>query len=157
MPLFDVSPGSLADIRCRVYNSGVFSLPNNTNTAITFDSEDYDPRGMHSTSVNTSRINIAVDGRYWVYGHCLFQVIDSGAGCFLGVQTNGVGWTGLFAAQESSGGNQPYRTTSGIVTLHNGDYVELVANQNHGSSVNLSGVNFSAPEFEVQLIAMLGS
>lgn len=45
---------------CHAYNAGAQAV---TATAVlTFDSEDYDQGGMHSTSVNTSRLTVQTGG-----------------------------------------------------------------------------------------------
>lgn len=48
-------------------NSAGTSLTDNTNTAITFDSESWDTDGMHSTSVNTSRVTITSSAGAGIY------------------------------------------------------------------------------------------
>lgn len=51
---------------CRVTNSLTQLIPHITVTALTWDTNAVDPTGMHSTSVNTSRITIASPGMYVV-------------------------------------------------------------------------------------------
>jgi len=49
--------------RCRLTNSANISITTSgTAQALTFDTETYDVNGMHSTSVNTSRITVPSDG-----------------------------------------------------------------------------------------------
>jgi hypothetical protein len=43
---------------CRLRHTANLALTNGAWTKITFDTETFDPAGMHSTSVNTSRITI---------------------------------------------------------------------------------------------------
>jgi len=57
---------SLAGIRARVTNSSNISIPDNTNTTLTFNTETFDNGGFHSTSVNTERLTIPVDGVYLI-------------------------------------------------------------------------------------------
>jgi len=45
-------------VGCSVWASAEQSLTNNTNTILTFDSEDFDTDAFHSTSSNTGRITI---------------------------------------------------------------------------------------------------
>lgn len=58
---------------CRVFSTATTSLPNNATTVVTFDSERYDTDGMHSTSVNTSRITVNTAGVYIVTAHVTFS------------------------------------------------------------------------------------
>src|SRR5436305_7324181 len=97
MPLHDVSPGSLSDIRCKVHNSTSFSLVSDTNNhAVTFDTNDFDPRGMHSTVTNTSRITFPIAGRWWLFADVLSSVVASSSGFLMGFRVNGgATWIGL--------------------------------------------------------------
>ena len=54
----DVTAGDA--LGCSAYNDGTQSIPDITDTAVTFNSEDWDNAGMHSTSVNTSRFTVPV-------------------------------------------------------------------------------------------------
>lgn len=51
-----------------VYLSGTQSIPDNTITALSFGSENFDTHGFHSTSVNPTRITPNVPGIYRVTG-----------------------------------------------------------------------------------------
>jgi hypothetical protein len=48
---------------CRVYNTGNIS-PYSSLSAITWDNENFDTDGMHSTSTNTNRITVTTAGIY---------------------------------------------------------------------------------------------
>lgn len=64
------SVGTAAHARtpvCRVYNSAYQAIANVTQTNVTFDTEPFDPDGMHSTSVNTERITCVTPG-YYMFG-----------------------------------------------------------------------------------------
>jgi len=54
--------------RVRLVASGTQSIPDATQTALTFSTEDVDPDGFHSTSSNTSRITPTVAGLYLFMG-----------------------------------------------------------------------------------------
>jgi hypothetical protein len=51
---------------CRIINTSPSTLTNGSSAVWTFNSEIYDPTGMHSTSVNTERVNIATTGIYHI-------------------------------------------------------------------------------------------
>lgn len=58
---------------CRLFSTVTTSLPNNATVVVTFDSERYDTDGMHSTSVNPSRITVNTAGLYIVTAHVAFS------------------------------------------------------------------------------------
>lgn len=49
---------------CRLTRNAVQSINNNTQTSVQFNTEIFDPTGMHDNAVNNTRITIAVDGYY---------------------------------------------------------------------------------------------
>jgi hypothetical protein len=59
-----IEQGSSQRPVCRVVANAVQSIPDNTQTAITFGQEDIDTHGAHSTSSNTSRVTPTVAGIY---------------------------------------------------------------------------------------------
>ncbi len=62
----DIAISSTQSNICILRNSADIVYTNGTSAAINFDTEEYDPAGMHSTSVNPDRINILEDGIYYV-------------------------------------------------------------------------------------------
>jgi hypothetical protein len=124
------------------------TLTTSTDIVITFNAETFDTDGYHSTSTNTGRITIpaGLGGYYEFY----FTV-------GLNAQTNGRrmcslrlnGSTKLFTVETSELGQafvQPTLTSTGVVNLAAGDYLECVYYQDSGSSINTNGtadrVNF---------------
>lgn len=51
---------------CQAYNSTNLSIPNNTATVVTMNSEAYDTDTMHSTASNTGRITFTTSGIYTI-------------------------------------------------------------------------------------------
>ena len=135
-------------IGCRVYNNANISIPNNPTTAqgtLTFDAERDDSTGMHSTSVNTSRITIAVAGAYDV-------------GCCVRFASNATGYRQVFLFK--NGTNVILQDTRNavngavtIITIHTryiftaGDYIEAVVFQNSGGALNVDAAADYSPEF----------
>lgn len=52
---------------CNISNSARQIVPNATWTTLTFDTEDHDTDGMHSTASNTERITFNLAGKYLVW------------------------------------------------------------------------------------------
>jgi hypothetical protein len=55
-------------VGARAYNDGAQSIPNNTSTAVTFNSNVFDTSSIHSTSSNTSRLTMPTAG-YWQFSY----------------------------------------------------------------------------------------
>jgi hypothetical protein len=126
--------------RVRVTRTGTFSLANNTNTTVLWDSEVEDADAFHSTSVNTSRLTVptGLGGIYHVGYQVDFPAAANITTCWLIV--NG--------AATRYGYHQIPNVSQGTIinghddlTLAAGDYVELQAYQNSGGAINAAGVN----------------
>jgi hypothetical protein len=142
--------------RAAAYNSAAQSINDATFTLVTFDTEDYDVGGLHSTVTNTSRFTIPTggDGTYRISavvafaGHAtgqrIMKVIKSGAdftgnGYILG--TTGATWvTGMSLTVD----------TSAVA----GDYFELHAYQNSGAALNIGGaISYICNRMQIARIA----
>lgn len=132
------------EARCSVYNNATQSIPDATLTALTFNAEDYDQGGMHSTSSNTSRVTIpsSHNGIYLMTGQIVFA-------------SNGTGVrTGAFYKNGSLlYTNEQITAISGAVTIVNvcamaslavADYIELFGYQNSGGALNVGSATRSS-------------
>lgn len=137
--------------RCKAKRAAVQSLTNNTFEPIAWSAADaYDPYGMHSPSVNNSRITPAEDGLYWIHGHGAWANNSAGVRRLM-VRKN--------AAGNPVGGTEiavfTYVNVSGFLAqgafvypelLLTTDYVELFAFQNSGGALDFdatsAGVHF---------------
>lgn len=125
--------------RIHAYAGSTQTLTTATITVLTFDTENWDTDGMHSTSSNTSRLVVVTTGLY----ACNFGVTFA---------TNATSWRYLNirknAAGASGGGTSVYQGfTSGLavsnnnitasfdVSLNAGDYLEVFASQNSGGNL----------------------
>lgn len=118
----------------KVHNSANQSCANNTETLLTWDTEDWDTNNLHSTSSNTSRLTCQVAGKYLVCGTIEFA-------------ENATGFRQV--AVRKNGTDQGYTTTPGTATdtadvtflyildLAVNDYVEVTAMQNSGGALNV--------------------
>lgn len=136
--------------RCWVYNSANISVATSgTPQALTFNSEQYDSNGMHSTVSNTSRITIQKDGYYNFYGHAAWAGNATGYR-ELKVVKNGT--TDIWIVRQDGQGAStvvhqgiavpPFSSTTG-------DYYELYATQTSGGALNaltsgVYGIAFAA-------------
>jgi len=129
----------LAPPRCRLWSTAAVSATTSTYTAMTWDSEDYDTDGMHSTSSNTSRITIATDGLYQLSGAIGWAASATGRRWqqwYKNGTTLGVDYSLIVNAGSSSAIVCPAPTVT--VSLVAGDYIELFGWQDSGGSLNMN-------------------
>jgi hypothetical protein len=118
------------------------SIPNATQTALTFDTEQFDTDGFHSTSTNTSRITIPAGkaGKYQINGLINLDTNTSGTREF-SLFVNGSTVFGLGLTPSASG---PGGVISCTRNLSVGDYIELFAWNTSGTARDFTKYHFSA-------------
>jgi hypothetical protein len=125
-------------VGCSVTNTTTQSLANNTETAITFDSEEFDTDGFHDNSVNNTRITIPAGkgGYYNIVAQVTFQANSSGSNRNASIFKNG---TRIAQVSMNQQGNAAYAipTLNKIVSAVATDYFEIKAEQNSGGAVNV--------------------
>lgn len=137
----------------KMRNSTTQSIATATVTALTWDTEDYDTVGGHSTSSNTSRYTCQtgyagyyrLNGTVWwagsaagSYRRCLFSVNGS---TVAGSCNSEPPVAGIISVISST-----------IVFLNVGDYVECDAQQDSGGALSTTGTGSTQSWFEVQWI-----
>ena len=133
------APAAPALVGCSLFKSASQSISNNTFTAITFNSEDYDTDSFHDTSTNTSRITIpsGKGGKYLITGVIIFQDNATNDRTVY-LYKNGVSDQELFA-QKNAGGFNTSNGLSFVKVLDAADYIEVFALQNSGGALNIIG------------------
>ena len=125
--------------RAHVYNSANISITTSgTAQAMTFDSELKDSGGMHSTSVNTSRLTIPAGGSgFYIFGgNVTFAANATG---YRGLEVRLVGVTPIAYTRVPTvtTGSVGHRSCiAGAYPLTAGDYIELFAIQNSGGALD---------------------
>lgn len=127
-----------AQPRAGAYHATTQSLTNNTETAVLFNTEDYDVGAMHDTASNTSRFTVPTggDGLYLLTGTVDFIASATGIR-YLRWRKNGAT---AISGTMSQPGNASYNTQlvhTVVAALVAGDYVELVAYQDSGGALNI--------------------
>jgi hypothetical protein len=134
------APAAPTAVGCILYNTTNYTLANNTETVLTFDSELLDTDGFHSTVTNTGRITIPTGkgGKYFVFAWGQFGNNVTG---YRQIQIVVNGQTGTpnrvantFVASFNAG-----LTTTGCAILAANDYIEVEAYQNSGGNLNFPG------------------
>lgn len=118
----------IGSIGCRVRNTSGYNLDNDVATPLTWDTDDYDTSGMHSTSSETSKIVVPSDGKYLIWTNIAWESNSSGRR-FLYITVNGVE---TWARAEEPFSGTLYWTLSTVTNLTTNQYVEIVAQQSAG-------------------------
>ena len=144
----EVKEVPLTNIGARVYNSANISIPHNTTTIVTFDSERYDPEGLHSISSNTGRFTLTRGGNYALWAMVRWEAI-AGGDRDLAIRYNG---TTAIADDTRLNVTASVLTMTIATAWYNcaaGDTFELLAYQNQGGAVNLLVASAYSPEFAI--------
>ncbi len=117
------------------YTTAQITVPHDTDTAITFNSEYYDTDSIHSTATNTARFTIPTgkSGKYLCAVSIQSSGVGSEMGAFLKIRKNGsfVAWS----KGHIRGGTEPMNVDfSQVLDLAAADYIEFYIYQNSGSS-----------------------
>lgn len=137
--------GATVALGARVFNSTTISVSNNTDTTLTFDSERWDTDGIHSTSSNTGRLTCVNRGKYLITGSVMFASNATGLR-ELYIYLNGTTGIAIQKIPAVSGTDSAVNIST-VYDLAVNDYVELVAFQNSGGSLNVQAVGNISPEF----------
>lgn len=132
----------------RVYNSALQTIPNNVNTAVTFDTERRDTNNLHSTSSNTDRITFAVAGNYSFTCHVGWVAAATGFRHVL-LELNG---TTVFAVCGISADavNTQQMSCPGTYLVAANDYVRCLVAQTSGGNLNIGATGNYSPELSAQ-------
>lgn len=139
-------------VGARVYNSGNISIPDNTGTFLTFDSERRDDGGVHSTSSNTDRLTAPVSGWYVITGHVNYAANATGVRVANIAMNAGNTVIAAMNIPGNAGGIDTQVSITSIYYLTAGDYVRLMAYQNSGGALNVTAVAQYSPEFAMKLL-----
>lgn len=131
----------------RAFNSAAQTVATSSETALLFDSEEFDTDDYHSTATNTSRLTIPVSGYYSISGSIRFDTNTTGYRQ-ISIRADGTNFLTRETASPVSG--TPTRLNIGIVAcyLAAGSFVELMALQNSGGDLGV-GIAGALPTFEI--------
>ncbi len=135
------APASPSFVGCRLTNSVGQSISNATATNLTFNTEDFDTDGFHSTSTNTSRITIpsGKDGKYLLIGSMGWDSSNATGRRPIRFFKNGVEVTGAQVEMTAATNAFPAGTITTIVSAVATDYFEFNVYQNSGITLNTWG------------------
>lgn len=118
-----------------VNKTGTQNFTSGAAAAVTFDAEQSDPQGWHSTSSNTSRITVTATGRYMASAMLEYGAVG-GSGNYWDTVDLRVNGSTIIAHdrrwQNVDAYNKKFSITSPVVGLGAGEYVEVWLEQNSG-------------------------
>lgn len=144
---------------CRVYNSAAISVPNDTWTALTFNSERFDrfdnaASTYHSTTTNTARITVpaGLGGYYLIGGHAEFASNTTNRRGLRIVHSTGA--TVIASDVQEAVGNVHSLSIVTLYAVAAAEYVTLEAYQNSGGALNVNVAFNYSPEFWAVLVGV---
>jgi hypothetical protein len=118
-----------------VYKNAAQSIPNDTLTTITWNTEDFDTNSFHSTSTNTGRFTIPVAGKYLINAMIGWDTTGSTVTKTVTLRKNG---SDLFKSNGfGTGSDYQSQNLQYIANAAVNDYFEILVYQTTGSSVNV--------------------
>ncbi len=135
----------------RVYNSAALSIPHNTTTNLTFDSERFDTDAYHNTVSGTGRLTAPIAGVYLIVGHVRFEANVTGFRQ-VGINLNGTTNLAVLTLPAVGAAVPNIMTAETVYELIAGDYVTLQVLQNSGGSLDVGANAVYSPEFMIVLL-----
>ncbi len=144
----------------KVHRNASQSIPNSAYTPLAFDQERYDTDGMHSTSIDNSRIQAPVEGIYLLSASVQWSANSTGARNLYLVKNGSTHdcntETCLIIDAQRPGGSfiGILQHVSTVARLDKGDYVEAVVYQSTTSgNLNVLSNSEHSPEFSMTWLA----
>src|SRR5262245_24796930 len=127
IPTTTIAQGSVFH-GARYYNNAQQTIANNTITAVTFNTEEFDTDGYHSTVSQTERFTVpsGLGGYYDIFGNVSFDP-DADGPRLIWFRKNGTDVRGASALTAvNSGTDDTNLNASTTVQLAAGDFIELM-------------------------------
>jgi hypothetical protein len=131
-----------------VYKSATQSIPHDTTTVVTWNSENYDTNSFHSTSVDTGRFTIPTAGKYLINVVIGWDTTGSTVNKNVNLRKNGT----TILGHNGNGTGSSYQTISFQYTADAAvsDYFDITVYQPTGSSLNI--LNNAASTFQISYL-----
>lgn len=142
-----------AAIWARAYHNANQSISTSTETAVALNSERNDTDSIHDNSTNNSRLTCRTAGVYLITGQLRYAAHATGWRR-AGIKIGGTTYIGLRDTPSLGGTDEATASVATIYPLAVNEYVELIAYQNSGSSLNVLSTGSFSPEF---MMVRLGS
>lgn len=143
--------GSAHTEGCRVYHDANQSISNTTDTALSFNSEDYDTDTMHDNASNNSRITIQTAGKYILVANIEWEE-DADGVRNLFFKLNGSTDIGRVLDNPGASNGTLRQNLVTIYDLSVSDYVECWVWHSAGAALNVEYVAERSANFMAQRI-----
>ena len=151
LPVWGAAPAA-SFVGCSLTQGSAQSISNTTQTDLTFDTEQFDTDGFHSTSTNTASITIpSSKGGYYLVTARVSYASNSTGTRGLWLLKNGATYIGTCFSQPVSTGDITTVQINAIVNLVATDYITMNAYQGSGGSLNTATDQFKT-NFAVQYL-----
>lgn len=139
-----------AGIGASVYNNATQSITSASDTALTFNTEDYDTDGFHNTGSNTDRLTVptGLSGKYVIIGRTTFPANATGLRQLYIEKNGSTLWD--MRVPVNSGTNATSINITAAADLVSGDYVKLRVYQDSGSTLSVGAAGgYTASYFQI--------
>lgn len=137
---------------CRITHASNQTISTATDTALAFDTEDFDTDTMHDTSTNNTRITFTTAGKYLIIGNMLWTSVGSGNRGIAKFRLGGSTEIGL--AQQHASSNDGLAVFLAIIyDFSAAEYIELVVRQESGSDQVIQKNGEKSPYFQVHRLS----
>lgn len=132
------TPSAASFVGASVYKTATQTINNATETALTFNAEDYDTDAFHDNSTNNTRMTIPTGkgGRYLVTATTAFFNNATGQRTVY-IYKNGSTLLNTAQVAGVSGSIDAFVTTSYVVNVSAADYLEIKVFQNSGGTLTI--------------------
>lgn len=141
---------AMAVDQAKVFRTTNQSIPNNTVTAISFDTEGWDTDTMHDTVTNPSRLTAQRQGVYLIVGMCQWATASGGITRDANIRLNGATNFCLSKLPPNANWGPTHHLTLEL-SLAAGEYIELVVTQDSGAALDILTVSADQPFFSMTL------
>jgi hypothetical protein len=123
---------------------------------LTFDTDQVNVGGVHSTTTNSSRLTAPIDGVYAVHGEANWTGCGSTGFVEIEIYVNAFASRIGVTATPTTTGACGAASVNALVHLHAGDYVILTARNTSGSAATVRGTTNEgapdSPEFDMHWV-----
>jgi hypothetical protein len=126
-------------VGCQAYNNTTQSINNSSSTEVTFNSENFDTDGFHSTSSNTGRMTIPSGkaGKYLVIGYINFNLNATGYRQAEILKNGSQIISGYYVNRSVGSAAETQVNPVAVVDCAVGDYITMNAFQDSGGSLTI--------------------
>ena len=129
-------------LRCRAYRNATQSITSAVETAVSYDTEDFDVGGMHDPAVNPTRFTIPVVGAggcYVIHAHAVFAANATGIR-EIRIKKNGATDVAIHLNSVASAADGHYISVTAFINAPVAtDYFEARVRQVSGGNLNVGG------------------